>query len=130
MTDSPETIPFPCDAYPDDPRIAHLLGIYEQRQDGLRMQRVQIVGGRLTPSQLRRLGELARDHTPGTPLHLTTRQDVELHGLTPDHIPPVHHGLAEVGLSTVGTCGDTLAALMPARTASDLRSRAKACRVR
>jgi sulfite reductase beta subunit-like hemoprotein len=72
------------------------------------MQRVKVHGGRITPGQLRVLAGLVRNCTPAFPIHLTTRQDVELHGVLPAQIPRIHRALAEVGLTTVGACGDTL----------------------
>jgi len=99
---------FPADRIPSEPGEARLLGLYPQRQDGLWMQRVKVLGGALSPEQWRGLAEIARRHTPGTPLHLTTRQDVELHNLTAGRVPAVQRGIADVGLTCVGACGDTL----------------------
>ena len=97
----------PCDRLPDDPADARLLGLYAQRQEGRWMQRIKVFGGRLSARQWRALARLARDLTPATPLHLTTRQDVELHDLAPDAIPAAQRRLADAGFSTVGACGDT-----------------------
>ena len=107
MTQS-SLLPFPCDRLPDDPRVAKLLGVYPQRQEGRFMQRVKIPGGRLSPAQWRALAAIARDLTPGAPLHLTTRQDVELHDLTAEQAPVAQHRLADAGLTSVGGGGDTL----------------------
>ncbi len=108
MTALTEDISFPCPSVPDDPSAARLLGLYPQRQRGLWMQRVKILGGVLAPAQWRALAEIARDLTPATPLHLTTRQDVELHELTASAVPDVQRRLAQAGLSGLGACGDTL----------------------
>lgn len=93
---------------PEDMHHCKLLGLYPQRQDGLWMERIVILGGLLNGSQWSALARIARMLTPETPLHLTTRQDVELHNLTPDKVPAVHRELAAVGLSTLGGGGDTL----------------------
>jgi sulfite reductase beta subunit-like hemoprotein len=98
---------FPCDAIPADPARARLLGLYPQRQEGLWMQRTKLLGGRLNADQWRALAHAARRFTPCTPLHLTTRQDVELHDLAPDAVPQLQRALANAALSTVGACGDT-----------------------
>jgi sulfite reductase beta subunit-like hemoprotein len=98
---------FPCDAIPADPARTRLLGLYPQRQEGLWMQRTKLLGGRLNADQWRALALAARRLTPRTPLHLTTRQDVELHDLAPDAVPQLQHALADAGLSSVGACGDT-----------------------
>ncbi|MCK4999684.1 MAG: hypothetical protein KAS23_09120, partial [Anaerohalosphaera sp.] len=57
------------------------LGTYPQKQEGKYMQRIKVPGGKITWQQWRGLAQIARDHTPGTGLHLTTRQDVELHNV-------------------------------------------------
>jgi len=101
-------VQFPCEQCPTDPAVARLLGLYDQRQEGLLMQRVKVHRGRLTPAQLAALADLADRFSSGHPLHATTRQDVELHGLRPGDVPAVQRGIAEAGLTTVGACGDTL----------------------
>jgi sulfite reductase beta subunit-like hemoprotein len=93
---------------PDVPAHARLLGLYDQRQPGLLMQRVKIRSGRITPAQLHALAEIALRFTPGYPLHFTTRQDIELHGVRPEDVPAVQRAIADAGLTTLGSCGDTL----------------------
>ena len=99
---------FPCQLLPEEPAAAKLLGIYPQRQPDLWMQRVRTPGGRLTAAQWWKLVEIIRNFTPTEPLHLTTRQDLEIHGLTPAAVPQVHSALAETGLTGWGTGGDTI----------------------
>lgn len=99
---------FPCENVPEDDASARLLGLYPQRQDGLWMQRLKILGGRLTAKQWRALADIARKFTPDTPLHLSTRQDIELHDVPTEKVPAVQRALASAGLSTIGACGDTL----------------------
>lgn len=99
---------FPCKAYPEEKRSLRLLGLYDMRQEGLVMQRVKVPSGRITLAQWRRLAEIAAEHTPGYPLHVTTRQNVELHGLRSGQVPAVHQALDEVGMTTLRTAGDTL----------------------
>ena len=102
------TSDFPCERIPEDPGMAKLLGIYSQRQDGLWMQRVKVLGGVLTPQQWDALGRIADELTPGTPFHLTTRQDIELHDLTAERLPVAHRRMAEVHLTGLGGGGDSL----------------------
>jgi hypothetical protein len=99
---------FPCGELPSDVRHARLLGIYPQRQQGLWMRRVRIPGGILSAGQWRALAEIARRLTPTAPLHLTTRQDVELHDLSAADVPRAEKLLAEAGLTSLGSGGDTL----------------------
>ncbi len=102
------TIKFPCEALPEDPAQARLLGIYPQRQEGLFMQRVKLPGGRVEPNQLRALASIAERLGPGSALHLTTRQGIEFHGLRRDDIPAIQRDIAAAGLTGLGACGDTL----------------------
>jgi len=99
---------FPCRKLPDDPSAARLIGLHPQRQQGLWMQRLKITGGRLTGDQWRALADVAARYTPGTPLHLTTRQDIQIHDLTAEKIPAVQQALAEAGMNCLGAGGDSL----------------------
>lgn len=108
MTKQTDTQAFACTGLPDDPGEARLLGLYPQVQEGLWMQRVKILGGRLRGRQWRALAKIARTWTPDTPLHLTTRQDIELHDLTEERVPHVQKQLHAAGISCRGACGDTL----------------------
>jgi sulfite reductase (ferredoxin) len=108
MTIPREAIPFPCGGVPDDAGIARLVGLYPQVQEGLWMQRVKVLGGALTGPQWRALAQIVREQTPTAPLHLTTRQDVELHDVAADRVGAVQTALAEASLTSLGACGDTL----------------------
>ncbi|MHC4563179.1 MAG: hypothetical protein ACYS8X_10460 [Planctomycetota bacterium] len=98
---------FPAQALPAEPGDQKLIGLYKQAQGGLWLQRVKIPGGRLSARQWRALAAVAREFTPQTPLHLTTRQDVEIHDLTEVGIPPVQRALQEAQLTSFGAAGDT-----------------------
>ncbi|MGQ9576556.1 MAG: hypothetical protein ACUVUC_14685 [Thermoguttaceae bacterium] len=106
--DTAPQVPFPCEAIPEDPAQTRLLGLYSQRQAGLLMQRIKVLGGRIAPAQLRGLALLARRYSGERLLHLTTRQDIELHSLRPQDVPAVQRAVHEIGLTTVGACGDTV----------------------
>ncbi len=71
------------------------------------MQRTKILGGALAADAWRGLAGVARRYTPETPLHLTTRQDIEIHDVATDLIPQVQATLADVGVTCKGACGDT-----------------------
>jgi len=102
-----ETVEFPCKSFPDDPHAQRLLGLYDMRTEGLVLQRIKVHAGRITPAQLRACAELATTFTPGYPVHVTTRQDLELHGLRPDDVPAVQKSIGAAGLTTLGAAGDT-----------------------
>ena len=99
---------FPCQSFPAETRHARLLGLYPQRQQGRWMQRLRIFAGILSADQWRALARIAREFTPASPLHLTARQDIELHDLSTDDVPRVQQLLAEAGLTSLGSGGDTL----------------------
>jgi len=90
------------------PGVARILGVYPQRQNGLFMQRIKILGGRINWPQWRRAAELAERYSGGTALHVTTRQDIELHRIRSDDIAAVQQGLAEAGLPVFGAGGDSV----------------------
>ena len=108
MSGADERTGFPISVFPADETAQRLVGLYPQVQEGLWMQRIKVLGGRLTAIQWQTLAEIAKDLTPATPLHLTTRQDVELHGLTADRAVLAQRAIATVGLTGLGAGGDTL----------------------
>jgi len=82
-------------------------GVCAQRQVGVFMLRIRVPGGKATPAQLRRAADLAAK--AGYPsLHVTTRGGLEIHHAKIEDVPAIQAGLAEVGLTTKGTCGDTI----------------------
>ncbi len=82
-------------------------GICAQRQVGVFMLRIRVPGGKATPAQLRAVADLAERHGHGS-LHVTTRGGLEIHHVRIDDVPAVFAKLAEIGLTTKGTCGDTI----------------------
>lgn len=82
-------------------------GVYEQRTRGRYMVRVRCAAGIVTPSQLRRVAEVSRRYGLGN-LHITTRQEIQIHDVLLDDLVSVIRSLAEVGLSTRGGGGNTV----------------------
>ena len=99
---------FPAEELPSDGPLQRLLGLYPQVQEGLWLQRVKVLGGNLTAEQWADLGSIVQEFTPNTPLHLTTRQDVEIHNIKLADIVPIQQRLAEAGMTGLGSCGDTV----------------------
>jgi len=83
------------------------MGIYEQRAAGRFMIRVRIGAALAAPFQLERLAELSEKYGNGT-LHVTTRQDIQIHDVGIEETPDVLEGLLEVGLSPRGGGGNTV----------------------
>lgn len=85
-------------------------GVCAQAQPGTFMIRVR-TGGRLTADQARGLADLADRHGHGW-LHLTTRQQVELHHVAARQVTTVLGSVGALGLTTRSTCGHTLRGVM------------------
>jgi len=83
------------------------MGIYEQRTAGKYMVRIRIGAGLVLPFQLERVAELSKAHGNGI-IHVTTRQDVQIHAVNIKDTPDVLEGLLEVGLSSRGGGGNTV----------------------
>lgn len=82
-------------------------GCYEQRKDGTFMVRVRTVGGALTPSQLRRIAELSVRYGSEA-IHITTRQEFQIHDVALENVATILRALLAVGLSTRGGGGNTV----------------------
>jgi sulfite reductase (ferredoxin) len=83
------------------------MGIYEQRETGRFMVRVRIGAALANRPQLERLAELSKQYGNGI-LHVTTRQDIQLHEIDIEDTPDVLEKLLEVGLSSRGGGGNTV----------------------
>ena len=82
-------------------------GIYEQRESGTYMLRVRCPAGGILPEQLRRLGVVAETWGNGI-LHVTTRQEFQVHRVQLASILRALRSMAEVGLSCKGGGGNTV----------------------
>lgn len=82
-------------------------GIYEQRQDGTFMVRVRVAGGTLSGVQARELAGLAAEFGNSL-LHVTSRQDVQLHDIDIADTPGIMRRLLNVGLTSKGGGGNTV----------------------
>ena len=83
-------------------------GLYHDKPKiGTFMLRIKLPAGRVTPEQLRAVGELSNEHGRGAG-ELTTRQTIQLHYLELASLPQVFARLRAVGLTTVGACGDAV----------------------
>ena len=80
-------------------------GIYQQRNK-LFMLRVRVAGGHITPPQLRNLAKLVEQHNGGH-VHLSSRQDIQLHDIAADNIYDAIHQCSEEGLPFKGGGGNT-----------------------
>ena len=83
------------------------MGVYEQRKAGRFMVRIRIGAGLVLPFQLERIAELSKKHGNGI-LHVTTRQDIQIHEVKIEDTPDVLEGLLEAALSSRGGGGNTV----------------------
>lgn len=72
------------------------------------MQRIKVFCGRINWCQWRKIAELSAICSSGFPLHITTRQDIELHNISAHHLSFVLQSISEVALTTFGACGDSV----------------------
>jgi len=71
------------------------------------MMRIKIPMGRLTPAQLEVLAETAEEYSDRI-LHVTTRQDIQLHFIHLEDTPDLMRRLAAVDITTREACGNAV----------------------
>src|SRR5690349_21630616 len=71
------------------------------------MQRIKIPLGKLTAQQLLVIAELAEEYSDQI-LHVTTRQDIQLHFVHIEDTPDLMRRLAAVGITTREACGNSV----------------------
>jgi sulfite reductase (ferredoxin) len=71
------------------------------------MQRIKIPFGGVTAEQMEALADVAEEYSDSI-LHVTTRQDFQLHFVSIDDAPDLHRRLAAVGITTREACGNSV----------------------
>ena len=83
------------------------MGIYEQRKNQHYMLRLRCAGGLVTPEQLAKIAfvghQLSTSH-----LHVTTRQEIQIHNVDIEDAIPALKKLEKVGISSAGGGGNTV----------------------
>ena len=82
-------------------------GVYGQRQQGVQMVRIKIPFGRITAKQLRRIADVSDEFSTGN-LHLTTRQDIQIHYVSLDRTPELWSELEKDSITLREACGNTV----------------------
>ncbi len=82
-------------------------GVYGQRQLGVQMFRIKIPFGRLTVEQILRIADVSDKYATGN-LHITTRQDIQLHYVKLNDSPKVWTELTEKNVTAREACGNTV----------------------
>jgi sulfite reductase (NADPH) hemoprotein beta-component len=83
-------------------------GVYGQRQEGVNMVRIKLPGGRLNARQLNAIAEGLDTYAEHDVVHITTRQDIQMHHVPLARVPLLLRELAQVGLTTREACGNTI----------------------
>jgi sulfite reductase (ferredoxin) len=71
------------------------------------MQRIKIPFGGVTAEQMEALADVAEEYSDSI-LHVTTRQDFQLHFVLIDDAPDMHRRLAAAGITTREACGNSV----------------------
>lgn len=82
-------------------------GVYGQRQTGVQMVRIKLPFGKITPRQLERIADISDEYSNGK-LHLTTRQDIQIHFVSLDRTPELWAKLEEDDITLREACGNTV----------------------
>jgi sulfite reductase (ferredoxin) len=82
-------------------------GVYGQRQEGVQMVRIKIPFGQLTTRQLRRIADISDEYATGN-LHITTRQDVQIHYVSLSRTPELWAELERDNITLREACGNTV----------------------
>lgn len=82
-------------------------GVYGQRQAGVQMVRIKLPFGKVTFKQLLRMADISDEYASKN-LHLTTRQDVQVHYVSLDKTPELWAKLAQDDITLREACGNTV----------------------
>jgi sulfite reductase (ferredoxin) len=87
------------------------MGIYEQRKNHHHMLRIRCAGGLITPEQLAKVAQVGHQVSTSH-LHITTRQEIQIHNVDIVDAVPALRKLEKVGLSSAGGGGNTVRNMM------------------
>ena len=90
-------------------------GVYGQRQPGVQMVRIKLPYGKMTLAQWNRIADVSDEYSTGN-LHLTTRQDIQIHFVSLDRTPEMWAELEKDDVTIREACGNTVRNI----TASDM----------
>jgi sulfite reductase (ferredoxin) len=82
-------------------------GVYGQRQLGVQMIRIKLPYGKVTSNQLRRIAQVSDEYSTGR-LHITTRQDIQIHHVSLDRTPQLWADLEKDDVTLREACGNTV----------------------
>ncbi len=82
-------------------------GVYGQRQPGVQMVRIKLPFGKVTFQQILKIADISDEYASKN-LHLTTRQDIQIHFVSLDKTPELWAKLAEDDMTLREACGNTV----------------------
>lgn len=103
----------------DDERFRSLRlarGVYGQRQEGVQMIRIKLPFGKVTSQQLLRISKVSDEYSTGR-LHITTRQDIQIHYVSLDKTPQLWADLEKDDITLREACGNTVRNITASETA-------------
>ncbi len=91
-------------------------GVYGQRQEGVQMIRIKLPYGKVLSHQLRRISEVSDEYSRSR-LHITTRQDIQIHYVDLDRTPQLWAELEKDNVTLREACGNTVRNVTASETA-------------
>ena len=91
-------------------------GVYGQRQPGVQMVRIKLPYGKVTSNQLERICDVADEYSTGR-LHITTRQDIQIHYVDLERTPELWAQLERDNATLREACGNTVRNVTASETA-------------
>ena len=91
-------------------------GVYGQRQPGVQMIRIKLPYGKVSSRQLRRISDVADEYSTGR-LHITTRQDIQIHYVDLERTPELWAQLEKDSVTLREACGNTVRNVTASETA-------------
>ena len=91
-------------------------GVYGQRQQGVQMIRIKLPYGKVTSTQLKRICDVSDEYSTGR-LHITTRQDIQIHYVDLDRTPELWAQLEKDEVTLREACGNTVRNVTASETA-------------
>lgn len=91
-------------------------GVYGQRQTGVQMIRIKLPYGKITGEQLIRIANITDKYSNGK-LHITTRQDIQIHYVSLDRTPELWAELEKDDITLREACGNTVRNITASETA-------------
>ncbi len=91
-------------------------GVYGQRQLGVQMIRIKLPYGKVTSEQLHRIADVSDEYSRGR-LHITTRQDIQIHHVSLDRTPELWAQLEKDDITLREACGNAVRNVTASETA-------------